>query len=186
MMELLSDELTGDDFKIIGVPRKLHKTTLDSMKLGKPEMVQVERVLADRCNLLIRGGEVGFAVLRAMLDTKYCLNGNGTINPRKVRYIRADDFVLRLNDAGFKRQAIWDNLFVAEDDGSGWVRSIMIAGLGDEYGKDASNHMKYIINRCDADMVQLIVETMFDDVFLTNRYGARCFGLLNSGEVLKL
>lgn len=192
MKEPQSNKLSVDDFKLIGAFHKLYKYTLGNLECDKSVLKDAQRVVDKRKCLLIRGDvdtaiHLGFGVLRAMLDTERYLDCSGNISPELIRFIHADDFINRLSTADFgERREIWKNLFISFDDGSGWVRAIMIAGLGDEYGKDAINHMKLIIRRCDADMVQLIVETALTTDELIKRYGERVNKLLNRGEVIDL
>ena len=188
-----SDTLGLDDLLVIGAPRRLYSVTVDNVECEASILAHAQRVVDKRECLLILGNKeglgikLGFSILRAMLDTPNYLDINGDLNPLLVRFIGADDFVRRLSAADFgERRAMWNNLFEAYDDGSGWVRSIMIAGLGDEYGKDAVNHIKYIINKCNSDMVQLIVETSLGLDKLVERYGERIGWLLSSGKIIKL
>lgn len=189
-MDPQSNKLSNTEFELIGVPRKLYSSMLGS--LDNSILVDAQWVIDNRGWVTITGdinktAQVGFSILRAMLDTKDYLDYEGRVDVEKIRYIQADSFISRLNTADFdERRALWKNLFTAYDDGSGWVRSIMIEGLGEEFGRDAVNNMKLIIRRCDSDLIQLIVETSLDTDELADRYGKRVGHLLYQGKLIKL
>ncbi len=188
-----------DQADIIGIPRKRRNCTLDNFKEHKG-VVGIKKAIRDakeavskRKHVLIMGDiktgktHLGLGVLEAMLRVDGYKAFNGEEVYESLRYIRADKFIDALNIASFPEQKrMWQNLFVAYDDDSGWVKTIMIDDLGAEFGRNADNYIKLIVRRCDDENIQLIATTDLSDQELFDRYGKKIVWLLSSGKIIKL
>lgn len=186
--------------RLIGLFGKRSRCTIKNFKEQYGDVAGIEKVLkttkeviAERKNVLITGDistsktHLGIGILKRMLMSSVYLDALGDIIPEKVRYIKANRFVNALhNESQPERKLLWDNLFIAYDDGSGHVGTIMVDDLGAEFGRDAENYMKLIVDRCDDEDVQLIVTTDLDDDQLSKRYGEKVAWLLTGGVIIKL
>lgn len=188
-----------DQAILCGVPRKRRNCTIDNFKVHKgvtdikTAKADAKLAVKERKHVLIKGDirtgktHLGLGILEAMLHTDDYLDVNGNVNYEVIRYIRANKFIDTLNNASFQdRKLMWDNLFVAYNDGSGWVKTIMIDDLGSEFGREAEDHIKLIVHRCDDENIHLIATTDLDKEELSDRYGKKVVWLLSSGKIIKL